>query len=202
MAKRGPPLGTVILFARTVRLGRGKRRLASDIGNIGAWSFYRWSLARSVRLVAREAGWRGIIVLDPGNEVARPGFPFVGGPQAAVTRRPQQGHDLGERMIRALRSAPPGPVVLIGADIQGVSASILRRALMACRRSDIVFGPASDGGFWLIGCKRRLSPRIFDHIAWSTSHSLADAVAAAPSGWRIAYVDQLSDVDVGADIPT
>ncbi|MGZ0187052.1 MAG: TIGR04282 family arsenosugar biosynthesis glycosyltransferase [Alphaproteobacteria bacterium] len=172
MVKRGPPLGTVILFARTARVGRGKRRLAKDIGNIGAWSFYRWALARSVRLVAREAGWRGVIMLDPGNEVTRPGFPLLNGPQAALLRLPQQGRSLGERMVRALGNAPPGPVVLIGADIQGVSAPILRRALMACRRSELVFGPASDGGFWLIGCKRRLSPRMFDHIIWSTSHSL------------------------------
>lgn len=194
-------LGTVILFARTSRLGRGKRRLARDAGDIAAWRFYRGAVARSTRIVAREAGWRGCVALDPSRATARPGPPFAPGPGRRLPRRAQHGRDLGERMLHALREAPPGPVVLVGADIPDLSAPALRRALVACRAADLVFGPATDGGFWLIGCKRRPSPRMFAGVPWSTDAALTAAMAAAPRAWRIRLVDRLADVDDASDLP-
>ena len=195
-------LGVVILFARTARIGRGKRRLARDIGDIAAWQFYHGALGRSARIVAREAGWRGLIVIDPPTAVARPGSPLGHGPAARIARAPQQGRDLGERMLRALRRAPPGPVVLIGADIPDLSIHALRRALLACRGADLVFGPATDGGFWLFGCKRALGLRLLEGVPWSSPTTLEAAIARAPKAWRVRLVDRLADVDNFADLPT
>lgn len=194
------PLGTVILFARLPRLGRGKRRLAREIGDIAAWRFARASLARSVATVAREEGWRAAAALDPPTAAARPGPIFASGPGRRLRRRPQSGRDFGRRMLAALRSAPPGPVVLIGADIPGLTPAALRRALVACRSADLVFGPATDGGFWLVGCRRKPSLRLFDDVRWSTCRTLAEAMAAAPPAWRIRLVDRLADVDEAADM--
>lgn len=193
-------LGTVILFARTPRLGRGKRRLAREIGDLGALQFYRRALAKSARLVASEQGWHGVLALDPPISVDRPGPPFAWGRTSRLTRVPQTRRDLGRRMLSALSDAPPGPVVLIGADIPGVTARALRRALLACRRADFVFGPATDGGFWLIGAKRRPSPRLFREVGWSRSTTLDEAVAALPRPARVALVDRLNDVDNAADL--
>lgn len=104
-------------------------------------------------------------------------------------------------MLAALAEAPPGPAVLIGADIPGVTPAILKRALRACRASDFVFGPAEDGGFWLIGSRRRPPVRMLDAVGWSRSTTLRDTVAALPEPARVAYVDVLKDVDIVADIP-
>lgn len=194
-------LGTVILFARVPKLGRGKRRLARDIGDLAAHRFYQRALERTVTLVAAEAGWRAMAAIDPPRLAACPGPVFRRGRARRIRCFPQSGRDLGQRMAAALAAAPPGPVVLIGADIQRVSAAALRRALLACRRADLVFGPAEDGGFWLIGLKRPPSRRLFGATTWSTATTLAQAMAAAPKAWRIACVDRLRDVDVAADLP-
>lgn len=194
------PLGTVVLFARAPRLGQGKRRLAREIGDLAALRFSRRMLDRAARLVASEQGWRASIVLDPPNAVVRPGAPFAHRPAARAPRSAQEGRDLGRRMLQALNATPPGPRVLIGADIPGITPGMLRRALLACRASDFVFGPAADGGFWLIGTRRRAPLPLFDGVAWSQPTTLTSAAARLPIPARVAYVDRLQDVDIAADL--
>lgn len=193
-------LGSVVLFARSPRFGRGKRRLARDVGDLAAHRFYRTQLARTVRIVAAEVGWRGYIAIDPPRDALCPGPPFTVGRAAHLPRYGQQGRNLGRRMIAAMQNVPPGPVVLIGADIPGVTPAMLRRALIACRAADVVFGPAADGGFWLLGVRRPLSLRAFDAVQWSQPTTLAAAERALPRHARVRHVDILHDVDRGADL--
>lgn len=193
-------LGSVVLFARAPRYGRGKRRLARDIGDLAAHRFYSTQLARTVRVVATEAGWRGYIAIDPPRDAHCPGPPFTVGRAARLPRHPQQGRNLGRRMIAAMRNVPAGPVVLIGADIPGVTPAMLRRALIACRAADVVFGPAADGGFWLIGSRRPLSLKAFDAVEWSQPTTLAAATRALPRHARVRHVDILRDVDHATDL--
>jgi hypothetical protein len=104
-------------------------------------------------------------------------------------------------MGRALRSLPPGPAVIVGTDVPDISAAHLAAAFRALGRHDAVFGPAGDGGYWLVGLKR--SPRIaeiFANVRWSTEHALADTLANLPPGFRVALLDTLNDVDNGEDL--
>ena len=90
---------------------------------------------------------------------------------------------------------PPGPVVLIGGDIPGITPAMIARAFRRLGHADAVFGPANDGGYWLVGLKRR--PRFVDPftgVRWSTEHALADT-AANLAGMRIDMIDALDDVD-------
>ena len=191
---------TVILFARTVRLGRGKRRLACDIGDVGAWRFYRSALHQSLRIIGRHPCRKIIAVLDPIADVSAPGQPFTNGRNSRLEIRSQGRGELGERMIRALNKAPPGPAVLIGADIQGLSDAILEHALKATRCSDVVFGPATDGGFWLIGARGGLSNRQFQTVGWSEPTTLIQSVATFSAIKRVRFADLLSDVDSIKDL--
>lgn len=193
--------GSVIVFARAPQYGRGKRRLAAEIGDLAAHRFYRRQLAATVRVAASEAGWRAFFAIDPQSRVARPSPPFSCGRAGRLPRRAQAGRDLGRRMTAALRMAPPGPVVLIGADIPGVTAGHLRRALRACRSADVVFGPAEDGGFWLVGTRRRLPLGAFDGVAWSTENTLRQVIHKLPHPARVRQVDMLKDVDNATDLP-
>jgi glycosyltransferase A (GT-A) superfamily protein (DUF2064 family) len=61
----------------------------------------------------------------------------------------------------------------------------------------LVFGPATDGGFWLIGARRsRPLPRaLFAEVRWSTAHALADTLATIPAGYTTGIADTLDDVD-------
>ncbi|MBU6472640.1 MAG: DUF2064 domain-containing protein, partial [Alphaproteobacteria bacterium] len=79
--------------------------------------------------------------------------------------------------------------------------AILRAALDAVQRFDLVLGPARDGGYYLVGVK---SPahvfRLYDKVRWSSEHALNDTLANAPAHWRIGFLPMLSDVDVAEDL--
>ncbi len=163
---------TVILFVRLPRLGAGKRRLARDIGVVAALRFERLMLARALRRLGRDRRWKLRLAVTPDHAAGRwPGRLDV---------VPQGRGDLGERMRRALAGCPPGPVVLVGSDIPGLSATRIAEAFALLGRHDIVFGPASDGGFWLVG-RRHLPPR-FGRVRWSSPHVLEDTLANLPRG--------------------
>ena len=117
-----------------------------------------------------------------------------------MQRLPQGAGDLGKRMARAFYSLPPGPVVLIGGDIPGVTPAHIAKAFAALGDHDAVFGPATDGGFWLVGLKRMQIPDgLFDNVRWSTDHALADTVKSLRD-LKIAYIDTLQDVDTARDL--
>ncbi len=186
---------TVIVFARMPRLGTLKRRLARDIGPVGALRFYRQSLIRLERRLVASRQWRLVWCVTPdaaahGNRWRRAG---------AVV--PQGRGDLGQRMARALRSAVAGPAVVIGTDIPEIDAGVLRDAIRLLRRNDAVFGPSGDGGYWLIGWSGRkaLPHGALKYVRWSSEHALADSLASLPTGTRTAFAPLLDDVDTGAD---
>ena len=100
-----------------------------------------------------------------------------------------------------MRQSPPGPVVLIGTDIPDLGARHIRAAFHALGDHDAVFGPAADGGYWLVGLRRRtLLRRIFRGVRWSTRHALADTLANLPAGAPVAMLEELADVDGPEDL--
>ena len=94
------------------------------------------------------------------------------------------------------------PVCLIGSDIPDLTPQHISKAFKALRSHDTVFGPAPDGGFWLVGCsaRRPLPTGVFAGARWSTEHALRDSLASL-EGRSVAFVDTLQDVDTGADLP-
>jgi rSAM/selenodomain-associated transferase 1 len=182
----------VIIFARAPRLGAVKRRLARDIGDRAALRFHAGLLDRLVRALARDRRFTTVLALTP--DRARLRLP------ARVGRIPQGAGDLGQRMDRAFRHFRRKRVVLIGCDTPKVSAHDLRAAFRALGRAASVFGPAEDGGYWLVGMGPRRPARPFGAVRWSTSHALADTrrnFAAHPP----LLLRTLRDVDTEADLP-
>jgi len=178
--------GTLIVFARTPRRGAVKRRLAAAIGDAEALRFHRLMLAALVRRLARDARWRTVLCVTAG---------AYRWPRT-VPRFAQARGGLGVRMARAIAAMPPGPVLLVGSDIPGIRPAHIARAFRALAARDVVFGPAGDGGYWLLGVRtRHLLDRLFDDVRWSTARALADTIANIPPGRAYALVDTLSDVD-------
>lgn len=195
---RGPERHLVI-FAKAPRLGAVKRRLAADIGVVAATAFYRRTLNAMVRRLGADPRWATWLVVTPDAavpEMARrwPALRVIG----------QGGGDLGARMARPLAPAPiglpPGPVAIIGSDIPAITRAHIARAFALLGRNDFVFGPARDGGYWLIGTRRRprLPPGLLAGVRWSTAHALADSLATLPAGAWVAFLEELEDVDDGA----
>jgi hypothetical protein len=186
----------VIVMVKEPRPGRVKTRLAREIGAVSAARWFRVQALATIRRLAADPRWRVTLAVAPDRE----GLESRVWP-AGPARRPQGPGDLGTRMRRALRGAGPGPVVLIGADIPGLGRAHVARAFAALGRAEAVFGPAEDGGFWLVGLRHggRVPPRLFEGARWSTPHALADAVASL-DGRTVALVDRLCDVDEAADL--
>lgn len=176
------------------RPGRVKTRLARGIGTVAAaWWFRQHSAALLRRL--RDRRWRLVLAVAPDQALTSRIWP------ADLPRLPQGRGGLGPRMARALAVSPRAPVCVIGGDIPGLSRAHIAGAFTLLGRHDAVFGPAEDGGFWLVGVKRGAlaRPDMFGAARWSTPHALADSVAAL-SGWRIGFADTLADVDEPADL--
>lgn len=182
-------------MVKVPRPGRVKTRLGGDIGQVAAAWWFRHQVRALLRRL-RDPRWRLVLAVAPDAEgLASRVWP------ADLERWPQGGGDLGARMARMLGQVPVGPACLIGADIPGITKPRIAEAFAALGRHDAVFGPAPDGGFWLIGLKhpRRQPVGFFEGVRWSSEHALADA-AATLKGARIAHVATLRDVDRAADL--
>lgn len=177
------------------RAGRVKTRLGRDIGMTNAAWWFRHQSRQLIRRL-RDPRWQMMLAVTP-DPAAVTGRDWPAG----ICRVPQGGGDLGARMRRLLRTAPPGPVCLIGADVPGITRAHVARAFAMLGSHDAVFGPATDGGFWLVGLGRRraVPPGLFRDVRWSGPHALDDSLASLPHQ-RVALADWLSDVDCAADL--
>ncbi|MCK5749868.1 MAG: glycosyltransferase, partial [Oricola sp.] len=141
--------------------------------------------------------WETVLAVDPPG-AAKEDARFW---PAQVKRIAQARGDLGARMARAFRTAPPGPAVIIGADAPGLRARHLRQAFAALKGADAVFGPAADGGYWLVGLNRRKpAPDLFDGVRWSTKHALQDTLKTLPKSFGVSMLETLHDIDEAADL--
>lgn len=186
--------GYVVVFAKAPRLGAVKTRLARDVGRLAAWRFYRQTTLALLRRLARDRRWTTVLAVTPDAAATAPYWP------AGVRRIGQGRGDLGRRMRRAFAALPPGPAVIVGCDIPALRPHHIARAFRALGRAEAVFGPANDGGYWLIGLKRmRATPDLFRDVRWSTSHALADT--RRNLGTRtVVLIDELIDIDTLADL--
>ncbi|MGH8429314.1 MAG: TIGR04282 family arsenosugar biosynthesis glycosyltransferase, partial [Solimonas sp.] len=174
------------------------RRLARQIGQTAALRFYRTILGQQIRRLADDRRWSVWLFITPDDSLDHPAWRGV--PLRRVIG--QGSGDLGQRMKRPFEALPPGPVVLVGSDIPAMRPDHVAHAFHLLGRHDLVFGPASDGGFWLVGARRvKPMPRsLFADVRWSTMHTLADTLAGLPQQLSIALADMLDDVDDADDL--
>lgn len=188
--------GTVFVFVKAPRAGQVKTRLGVGVGMGRAAALFRVLTERTINETAK-GGWGAVLAVDPPGAIS--GWRALWPPHL---RRVAQGPgDLGARMGRIISVAPPGPVVIIGADAPGLRVRHLRQAFAALAGADAVFGPAEDGGYWLIGLARRKpASGLFNNVRWSTAHALEDTLASLPLDFDVRYLEVLSDIDEADDL--
>ncbi|PIB22874.1 hypothetical protein BFP76_10130 [Amylibacter kogurei] len=187
----------LFIMLKEPQAGRVKTRLGADMGMTRAAWWFRHQASDLIRRLSADRRWRTVLAVAPDHA----------GLQSRIwpnhlPKWPQGSGNLGDRMGRVFRHAPNGPVVIIGADIPNITPELIDRAFRTLGDHDAVFGPAPDGGYWLIGLKRGANaiPRgLFDNVRWSSEHTLADTKATL-AGASVAFIDVLQDVDHLSDL--
>lgn len=189
-------LPRVIVFLRAPELGRVKTRLAATVGPNQALVIYCELL--DITLTTLRAHPKVEVRVTP-DAAATGGEPLL---QPSWCRKPQGDGNLGERLERAVQAAfatEPTPVVLIGCDCPELTHDDLIEAGRLLATRDVVFGPATDGGYWLIGLKRP-EPELFRGISWGTSRVLDQSLDIAQRlGLNWGLLRELDDIDTEAD---
>lgn len=188
--------GTAFIFVKAPQAGRVKTRLGREIGMARAAALFRIMMKKTLTETI-SGPWRTVLAVDPpsalrGWEIYWP---------SAIPRVSQGPGNLGDRMARMIKWAPPGPVIIIGADAPQMRTRHIRKAFSALARKDAVFGPADDGGYWLIGLsRRRAAPHLFKSVRWSSPHALEDTLKNLPDSFSVQFLESLRDVDEAADL--
>jgi uncharacterized protein len=176
-------------------MGVSKTRLASGIGVARAWRVKRTLDAFTCRL-ARSDRWITRLAVAPDRDL---NSCFNGAWPKDIARIGQGNGNLGDRMAGAMRNHCLAPACIIGTDLPDLKKRDLSEAFKALKRSDVVFGPASDGGFWLIGMTARCArTAALYNVRWSSPFTLADTLATLPRHWRVTMLREMEDVDDAA----
>lgn len=192
----------LILFTRFPVSGRAKTRLVPALGPEGAAGLQRRLTLRTVR-AARAAAEMSDFQIE---------VRFDGGAEGAIRDwlgdgplyREQGEGDLGERMRRAFETGfreGASAVVVIGADCPELTPALLNEAFGQLCLNPVVLGPATDGGYYLLGL-RELVPQLFSRITWGTDTVLASSLAVLERANLAPYLlPRLSDIDRPEDLP-
>jgi len=188
---------TLVVFGRAPEPGACKTRLQPRLGAEGAAALYAALLDDTCRLAATIPGPR---VLCVDGDPAHPVLTRLA-TEWGLSVTAQGPGDLGARMRRAMEPAlASGPVCLIGSDLPTLQTADLAAGFSSLARHEVVFGPAADGGYWLVGLRpsgRAHLAALFDDQEWSTP-SVLTATLARVSG--AALLATHADLDEPADL--
>lgn len=191
----------LIIFGRYPCVGQTKTRLIPALGPVGAAALQKRLTEKTVATAVKRLPRRGVrlVLCHDGGDTSR--FEqWLGKGKLEYT--PQAAGDIGRRMFIAIKQAfdqGAGRIVLIGTDIPDITSSILDQAFASLGDHDLVLGPSTDGGYWLVGMKRPVD--IFDRIAWSQADVLEKTLKIArQKRLRIDLLDPLTDLDTPADL--
>jgi len=189
------------IFTRYPEPGQTKTRLIDELGREGAAALQKKLTEKTLQKIDQLLA----------TTTFEPVIYFEGGELASMQSwlgrdrryKPQGDGDLGEKLKRAFDDAFDAGaqrVVTIGCDCPGLAIEHINRAFDALYFHDLVLGPASDGGYYLIGIKRPLD-ELFENIPWGTDRVFETTVSLAQQlGLSAAILEELHDVDRPEDL--
>ncbi|GAA3032310.1 TIGR04282 family arsenosugar biosynthesis glycosyltransferase [Streptosporangium longisporum] len=181
----------ILVIAKEPVPGRVKSRLTPPFTPAQAAGLAEAALADTLECVAATPATQRVLALEglPGPWLP-PGFVVI----------PQRGGGLDERLAAAFADAHrlrPGPAVLIGMDTPQITPALLEAATGALSCHDAVYGPAADGGYWLLGL-RVPDPALVLGVPMSRPDT-GRAQLERLAGLRVFHLPELTDVDTAAD---
>jgi uncharacterized protein len=187
---------TLLIFAKNLIHGEVKTRLASTVGHDKAMTVYEQLIAHTIETtkhlpVDKTVFYSKRIELEDAWD------------NKIYEKNIQTGNDLGDKMKNAFATVFGNrnkKLVIIGTDCPDLNASVIMNAYVYLEDHDIVIGPASDGGYYLLGMKK-LHPRLFEKIDWSTGKVLAQTLKICESSNLSTFLlPELSDIDDENDL--
>lgn len=189
---------TLQIFVKHPVAGQTKTRLAAGIGHPKALKAYGLLLEK-MKGIALSLQEEFAIEIWYGNMIPESDL-WSGGP---FPRFLQWGEDIGARMMNSMNQALENgaeKVVLVGSDLPHLTNEVVRDAFVQLSNESIVFGPAEDGGYYLVGVTE-MAPEIFTDMTWSVDDVLAESqqrLAMNSKTWT--EVAMLNDLDTVEDL--
>ncbi|MDA9551731.1 TIGR04282 family arsenosugar biosynthesis glycosyltransferase [Flavobacteriaceae bacterium] len=185
----------LIVFVKNTKLGTVKTRLAKSIGDAAALKIYS-ALVRHTKHVSNSMTMDTHVYFSTNNGAEKWN-------NASINI--QVGSDLGERMSDAFKKGFDqgySQIILIGSDLPDISNVIIEKGFDALLDNTVVFGPAKDGGYYLVGMNEFQSC-IFENKSWSTSKLLEETlIELHDNHTKTALIDILNDIDTFEDLKT
>ena len=187
---------TLLIFTKNAIYGKVKNRLAATVGNDKALHIYQ-QLLQYTAAITDELSVEKIVFYSSGLE-EKDAFK-----NDVYKKQVQEGNDLGERMHHAIEYAfnqGSSEVIIIGSDCIYITAEGIINAFDRLQNNAVVIGPATDGGYYLLGMKQ-LHSRLFEQINWSTNQVLSKTIAICQANNLSFYLlPELSDIDTEEDL--
>lgn len=190
----------LVVFLKAPRAGEVKTRLAASIGDDLAVHVYR-ALTGAVMAATRPRGpsdFTRVVCFAPADAVNE-----ITAWLGDETLLAQASGDLGARMDQAFAASFASgaeATVIIGTDSLAVDHAAVASAFSALETADLVLRAANDGGYTLIGLRKRQAA-LFQGIKWSSGEVLAETLArAAAAGLRVAVQGPDADIDTADDL--
>lgn len=183
------PADLLLIFTRNPELGKVKTRLAAGIGDDGALKIYKHLLQHTVEITQNLQVEKWVFYSEeiPEEDIWQ---------DEVFSRKLQQGKDLGERMENAFRSgfdAGFSRIIIIGSDLFDLSEEDLKKAFLALQDFDAVIGPATDGGYYLLGMKS-LTSQVFKNKTWG-GDTVLEATLADLNEHNLTQLEERNDID-------
>jgi rSAM/selenodomain-associated transferase 1 len=186
----------LIVFVKNAGRGKVKTRLASVLGEESAWNIYRALCERISEICSLFPGPRFVYYSDD-----IPEEQDLWSEGDFIKKKQFPSPDLGKRMQAAFEEICPDfdSVLLIGSDIPQLTLDIFHEALLALTENDLVFGPALDGGYYLVGM-REVHESLFEQMVWSVETVLQESLRRAEERkWSYHLLPPLPDIDTAED---
>lgn len=179
----------LLIFVKNPMPGTVKTRIAYTVGNERAVAVYRHLLAYTQQ-ITRMLPWKRVVYYGD--------FINTTDGWSEYQKFQQTGADLGERMLNAFAeqfAAGARRVVIIGSDCLQIKPDHLKQAFRALDTVDVVLGPATDGGYYLLGMKQ-LHPFLFQDKLWSQPTLLTQTLNNLnQNNLSCTLLEELTDID-------
>ena len=193
MERRFMNKNLLIVFVKNIKLGKVKTRLAKTIGTEGAFQVYKHLVEITENVTNQISFEKRVYFSDV----------IINEKWQKTTKFVQKGADLGQKIQNSFENGQKDgfdKILLIGSDLPDISSTIIQKGINELENNEVVFGPAEDGGYYLVGMSK---PHfcVFENKQWSTENLLQTTLNELnEKGIGYSLLETLNDVDTIDDL--